>query len=431
MDNEMTDALVSGSSKKTELAPFPVFDSYSVVKTLTPRSPFPESTPFVRETLTKIADCNPGVLEDYTMSIRFLTLMGRKSEQTYNALRIEVERLLLWCWLVQGKSLTALKRADYDAFVEFFVSPPVAWVGSERQHHFVEREGSGGQKAPNPRWKPFRVTGQQLEGRKVVKRTPSPSAFMKLFSSLTSFVDFLVLDGYLEGNPIPAVKKNSPYLIRDVSIRKSHRLSELEWDFVLQTVEDMANANSRYERNLFAVLLLKSCYLRISEIAERAEWAPLMSHIEQKDGYWWLLVYGKGAKLRSVSMSDSILPYLIRYRRSRGLPEAIPADEREPLIHKLKGQGGVSIRQATRIIEESFDAAVQKMIDDGFIKESEQLRLATSHWLRHTGASMDVGIRPLKHLSDDLGHASLATTDRVYVQSDDMERAESGRKRKL
>ncbi|MNY62186.1 hypothetical protein D3C86_1989660 [compost metagenome] len=91
----------------------------------------------------------------------------------------------------------------------------------------------------------------------------------------------------------------------------------------------------------------------------------------------------------------------------------------------------MSIRQATRIIEESFDIAVSKMKDDGFFKEAEQLKMATSHWLRHTGASMDVDSRPLKHLSDDLGHASLATTDRVYVQSDEMERAESGRKRKL
>jgi integrase/recombinase XerD len=414
-----------------ETSPFPIFDSYSSIKDLNQRAPYPSDTPSIEQKIAQVCESVPGAEDDYKMSIQYLLLMGRKSEQTYNALRTEIERLLLWSWLIQKKSLVELKRADYEGFVDFFVISPSDWVGSDRLHHFIDEPGSGGKKIPNPRWRPFRSIESSNERRRSIKRNPSASAFMKMFSSLTSFLDFLILEGYIEGNPIPAVKKNSPYLIKDVSIKRSHRLSELEWGFVLDTIEDAANKDPRYERNLFAILLLKSCYLRISEIAERSEWAPLMSHIENQDGYWWILVYGKGSKLRSVSMSDALIPYLLRYRRARGLPDDIPVGGKEPLIHKLKGQGGVSIRQATRIIEESFDIAVSKMKEDGFIKEAEQLRMATSHWLRHTGASMDVGSRPLKHLSDDLGHASLATTDRVYVQSDEMERAESGRKRKL
>lgn len=424
---------MSNSIKKSSSAvsPFPLFDAYSATRALTQHSPYPDNAPSIMSSIMALDEKIEGVAEDYRVSLQYLLVMGRKSEQTFNALRIEIERLLLWCWLVRERPLSELKRADYEAFVEFFVSPATSWVGDERQHHFIDQPGSGGIRIQNPKWRPFRVKSLDGSERRTVKRSPSPSAFMKFFSSLASFVDFLVLEGYVESNHVAAVKKNCPYLVKDVSIKRSHRLSELEWSFVLETIEDAANKDPRYERNLFAVLLLKSCYLRISEIAERDEWAPLMSHIEDKDGYWWILVYGKGAKLRSVSVSDAMIPYIERYRRARGLPDRIPVDEREPLVHKLKGQGGVSTRQATRIIEESFEIAVKKMREDGFIKEAEQLKLATSHWLRHTGASMDVANRPLKHLSDDLGHASLATTDRVYVQSDEMERAESGRRRKL
>lgn len=39
--------------------------------------------------------------------------------------------------------------------------------------------------------------------------------------------------------------------------------------------------------------------------------------------------------------------------------------------------------------------------------------------------------RALKDLSEDLGHASMATTDTVYVQTDTRVRAESGKQRKV
>ncbi len=37
--------------------------------------------------------------------------------------------------------------------------------------------------------------------------------------------------------------------------------------------------------------------------------------------------------------------------------------------------------------------------------------------------------RALKDISEDLGHASMATTDTVYVQTENKKRAESGRDR--
>ncbi|WP_269621278.1 tyrosine-type recombinase/integrase [Zhongshania sp. BJYM1] len=63
---------------------------------------------------------------------------------------------------------------------------------------------------------------------------------------------------------------------------------------------------------------------------------------------------------------------------------------------------------------------------------ARKLKEASSHWLRHTGASMEIERgRALKDLSEDLGHASMATTDTVYVHTENRLRAESGKNRKV
>ena len=57
------------------------------------------------------------------------------------------------------------------------------------------------------------------------------------------------------------------------------------------------------------------------------------------------------------------------------------------------------------------------------------LRSATVHWLRHTGISDDVKIRPREHVRDDAGHSSGAITDR-YIDVELQARAKSAAKKK-
>lgn len=64
--------------------------------------------------------------------------------------------------------------------------------------------------------------------------------------------------------------------------------------------------------------------------------------------------------------------------------------------------------------------------------KARNLKEASTHWLRHTGASMEVERgHALQDLSEDLGHASMATTDTVYVQTENRVRAESCKFRKV
>jgi site-specific recombinase XerD len=251
------------------------------------------------------------------------------------------------------------------------------------------------------------------------------------FSAITCFYDYLVDEGYAVGNPIPAIRKQSPYLIKGATQKSVKRLSDLQWQYVLDCTRAAADLNAQYERMLFVVALLKTLYLRVSELSDRPNWQPVWQHFWQdSEGNHWLKVLGKGNKLRDVSVPSALFPYIERYQQYR-VQLTSSFGSNSPLVVKNRGSGGMTSRQLRRIVQQAFDIAYDKMVSEGFVNEAKALREATTHWLRHTGASQDINSRPLKHMADDLGHASMGTTDQVYIQSDMKERARSGKSRKI
>lgn len=92
----------------------------------------------------------------------------------------------------------------------------------------------------------------------------------------------------------------------------------------------------------------------------------------------------------------------------------------------------MTARHLIRVVQQVFDEAYHTMKSAKGEDNARKLQEASSHWLRHTGASMEIERgRALKDLSEDLGHASMATTDTVYVQSESRKRAESGKDRNV
>ena len=92
----------------------------------------------------------------------------------------------------------------------------------------------------------------------------------------------------------------------------------------------------------------------------------------------------------------------------------------------------MTARHLIRVVQQVFDEAYSTMKQARGEDGARKLQEASTHWLRHTGASMEIERgRALKDLSEDLGHASMATTDTVYVQSESRKRAESGMHRKV
>ncbi len=362
----------------------------------------------------------------------FLKYLGRnKSEHTYLRFRTEVERFLLWIFLYKDKPLDDLRKKDILEFADFVWKPPANWIGTKNVDRFMR---VGGTYQVNADWHPFRYkTPKNVEVDKVEKRRyrPSQETLSATFSGLMSFYNYLIQEEICIGNPAQFAKKDCKYFIKDTQVKAVRRLTEDQWKYVLETAESLANETPHYERSLFIIASLKTLFLRISELSERKTWSPVMKHFWQdEDGNWWLKVFGKGRKLRDVTVPTQFLVYLKRYRQFRGEKPLPSSSDDSPLVEKIRGQGGMTSRHLTRLVQELFDKAYERMKSEKGEDAAEKLKEASTHWLRHTGASMEVERgRALKDVSEDLGHASMATTDTIYVQSENKKRARSGKER--
>lgn len=138
-----------------------------------------------------------------------------------------------------------------------------------------------------------------------------------------------------------------------MQVKEIRRLTEAQWQHVFNVALDHANKDRLYERSLFIICAWKTLFLRISELSERKNWTPVMSHFWQdSDGNWWLKVFGKGRKLRDITVPKSFIEFLKRYRQYRGLSSLPSPGENHPIVEKIRGQGGMTSRQLTRIVPE-------------------------------------------------------------------------------
>jgi site-specific recombinase XerD len=417
----------------------PLFDAHSTFIRLPMGSAmldeYPDSRKFIDNTASKIQGAN----QDFYFTQSFLKSYSRKSEATYRGYRNEVERLLLWSWTVAQKSVISLKRPDLELYFDFVHSPPAHWVAMSVGDRFKRTDGVALQ---NENWRPFVVKIAKQDRKSALDKgiaipnsthghSLSHEAMKICYSALSCFYDYLTDEGYAFGNPIPAIRKQSPFLIKGATSKTIKRLSDLQWDYVLDCAKVAADEDSGYERMLFVIAMLKTLYLRVSELSDRSNWQPVWKHFWQdSDGNNWLKVLGKGNKIRDISVPNSLESYIRRYESYRqSLSPSFGLNA--TLVSKNRGAGGMTSRQLRRIVQQAFDLAHDKMRSEGFIDEALALREATTHWLRHTGASKDIATRPLKHMADDLGHASMGTTDQVYIQSDMKDRARSGRERNV
>ena len=124
-----------------------------------------------------------------------------------------------------------------------------------------------------------------------------------------------------------------------------------------------------------------------------------------------------------------MLESLKRYRTSLGLTSLPTPGENTPLVPKTFGKGAIAgTRHIRRIVQVCFDRAMERLKTDGLNDEAEMLVAATVHWLRHTGISEDVKIRPREHVRDDAGHSSSAITDQ-YIDIELRARHASAKKK--
>ncbi len=406
--------------------PIPLFDAIEHLD-----SSFDKQTHDIKSRLIHGIHVND-VISDYKYACEFLYAY-RGSAETYKSYRREVERLLQWAWFLHGKSLKDLRRTDMELFLEFCQSPPKHWIGIKHVPRFIEKNGL---REPNLIWRPFVATISKKAHRD--GNTPdaksyllSQSALQSIFAILSSFYNFLEQEEYAHGNPIAQIRQKSKFLRKFHGKRSIRRLSELQWSYIIETVEKMAEENPLlHERTLFMMNALLAMYLRISELTASKRWIPQMGHFyRDMDGNWWFKTLGKGNKERDISVSNAMLDALKRYRLSLGLTSLPSPGEAAPLIPKSVGKGPIkSARHIRKLVQHCFDMSIDRLKNDGFHEDADTLFAATVHWLRHTGISEDVKIRPREHVRDDAGHSSSAITDQ-YIDIELRERHASARKK--
>ncbi len=245
------------------------------------------------------------------------------NQSTFNSFRTHVERLLLWALIVARKPLLDLRRSDAEQFMEFCLNPPADWVGPMVKSRFKRIGGRKRLKSDeyvvNPDWMPFSCTVSKRE-RKMAAETMSSlssrtyhmaqGSVAQVFAVCGSFFQHAMDEGLTEANPFRAIKQKSIYKQRNTMDVASRSLTELQWSFVIDTAEQMADDDPAQERTLFVVATLFAMYLRVSDLVGRANWRPTMGDFRRDTtGNWWFHVVGKGNKAaKIVSVRPTHLP---------------------------------------------------------------------------------------------------------------------------
>lgn len=383
-----------------------------------------------------ISEKSEYLLNDFLIALDFLK-QYKNNKSTFESYRREIERLLQWCGLIEKKSILELKRQGMEDYIEFCLKPPKTWIGTIKVARFIERNGI---RTPNPKWRPFVATVSKQDfknGKKPDKNNYqlSQKSIREIFTVLSSFYNYLMIDEKITANPVALIKQKSKFLQKRQQQSSVMRLTDKQWQTCLQLVRVMAAENpEKHERTLFILSALYLLYLRISELVSNKRWTPMMKHFYQtSDGAWWFKIVGKGNKLREIAVSDDMLLALKRYREYLNLSPLPSPNEKTYLLSKEKGKGEMTdSRHIRRLIQYCFDKTVNKLREGKFFADADAMESATVHWLRHTGISDDINKRgrPIAHVRDDAGHSSSAITDR-YNDIELKERYKSAKNKKI
>lgn len=375
-------------------------------------------------------------LQDHAECTSFLK-QYTGNNATFESYRREIERLIQWAWLIEKKSILELKRADIEKYMIFCLHPPRSWIGLKITPRFITRNGI---RTYNPSWRPFVITVSKADHKNGIKPDKinyqlSQKAIREIFTVLSSFYNYLILEEKVPINPVALVKQKSKYIQKRQQQAQVMRLSETQWRTCIDVAKEMADKDpKKYERTLFIISALYLLYLRISELVASNRWIPQMNHFYQdSNGFWWFKTVGKGNKMRDIAVTSDMLDVLKHYRESMQLPSLPTIDDKTPLLPKEIGKGAItSSRHIRRLVQDCFDNAVNKLRQSSLSADANALEVATVHWLRHTGISDDINKygRSIAHVRDDAGHSSSAITDR-YNNVELAERYKSAQKKKL
>jgi len=366
--------------------------------------------------------CQIAAKNDIEATLCWLREYEHKSN-THRVYKKAAELLHLICKHKLKKPLSSLNRDDFEIIGDFLSDPQPRdfWCSNKKI-----RRG-------HPDWRPLQAP-------------LSDSAKRTTLLAIKSLMDYLVEARYLAANPMGLIKKkfnknnknaDDPQHAAEMHLALSNRILEQdEWDVLIDTLNEMPEETkidfNKKARLRFIIAILGYLGLRINELATH-HWNAFF----KKDERWWMLIYGKGDKLRTVAINNYFLTELIRYRRHFGLTAFPDKEDKTPLLVNLKINSkdenysftGLSTKRIRNLVKDLALKAAEKFTNKP--SKAQKLRAFSPHSLRHTCASMQyyAGVNP-QHTKENLGHSSLEMTA-YYQHSLDKLRHEDMMKFKL
>lgn len=311
------------------------------------------------------------------------------SSKTIESYRKESERFLMWLTYHQ-LTLKTFGIEAASAYVRFLADPHPDWVGPK--HH---RSHSA--------WRPF-------------SGPLAPSSIRQTRLILGSLYTFLSMGGYVTGNPIRLLGRVK---------RPKRRIHELvlykpEREAVERSLAAMPRESARerlhFHRCRWAFFLITLTGLRRAEAAN-AKMGDVWHRVIGDEDEWTLTVTGKGEVTRDVPIPDTVLEELKVYRVAIGLHPPLPTSgEATPLIMPVTKTGhSLSEKAIYLLVRQIFLNASFMARDEGCLDLANRLEKVSTHWLRHTSATLQIEAKiPLEMVQENLGHSDIQTT-REYV----------------
>ena len=316
----------------------------------------------------------------------------QEQPQTFRTYRKEAERLLLWCWLEQGKAFSSLNRQDLYDYQRFLADPqPTArWCGHGRAPRH------------SPDWRPFQGPLSQTSQQHALR-------------VLKGLFHYLHSAGYLAGNPLQLMRQKAPR--QDARKVRERHLDQETWDALIDYIQHQtADSDTRAKQLERWRVLLAFLYLLAPRVHEVAN--ARMNDFFQKRGHWWWSVQGKGGKYAEIPVSEACIASINRYRNHLGLSPLPATEDASPLIRDLKGSKGISANMIYRTMKDLTQEA-SLALSVSAPEMASRLEKTSTHWFRHTSIThqANAGVE-LRYLARNARHASLATT-RIYLHEED------------
>ena len=314
---------------------------------------------------------------------------------TQRSYRKEAERLLLWSVLERKTALSSLSVEDAAAFRAFLADPPSSWCGPRHHQRW------------SPLWRP-------LEG------ALTPTALRQSLIILRSLFAFLTSQAYVRDNPFAdlALPPNPQR-----PLGSSRTLSPTQWDHIDVLLQ--GHTDSEPGRRLRrAMRWLQATGLRLGEImnARCEDLEPADSHTADgvKAPDWLLTVIGKGGRRRQVPVPAVLVDELGEELARQGFDREVAAAGNkgihvlarfDPDLDRPAPWSASGLYQAIK----AFLAQAANNLEGA---DAQQLRKASTHWLRHTHGMAEREGRmstPSRVVQKDLGHASAAATTSICL----------------